>query len=442
MAEITSGRARRLLSVGSLTSAVGGSYLWQALKRPFQSDSRAGDDLLATHIRNAERIVAGSTELRGAFMKLVQMLSMRTDLFPAEALDRLAIVQSSVPPMAWERVRGVLVDELGASPEERFASFETDAFAAASLGQVHRATLHDGTPVVVKIQYPGVGATVQQDLKNVRALVKALTTLVRDVMRQDFDREEVVRELEARLREELDYEHEADNMERLRTLFASDRQVMVPRPYRALSSKRVLTMTRLEGYPLQDVMQPGVDAKLQRWVAEKLFRLLWRQVLEFGVFHADPHPGNYLVSHHPRIGLLDFGSVRVFEPEIRAGYLRLGRGLLARDDAEIGAACTMLGFAKDDPAPVVAMMHLICEPLETDAPYDPGSFDIMARGMQLTEIAVAHRIFHAPGHPVMLFRALMGLDGYLKNLGAVLNWHRIFADVVSAIPDPERIPTP
>ena len=113
MADITSGRARRLFSVGSLTSAVGGSYLWQALKRPFQSDERAGDDLLATHIRNAERIVAGSTELRGAFMKLVQMLSMRTDLFPAEALDRLAIVQSNVPPMPWERVRGVLVEELG-----------------------------------------------------------------------------------------------------------------------------------------------------------------------------------------------------------------------------------------------------------------------------------------------------------------------------------------
>jgi predicted unusual protein kinase regulating ubiquinone biosynthesis (AarF/ABC1/UbiB family) len=368
MADITSGRARRLFSVGGLTSAVGGSYLWQALKRPFQSDARAGDDLLATHIRNAERMVAGSTELRGAFMKLRRCCD--ADDSSAEALDRLAIVQSSVPPMPWERVRGVLVEELGAGPEERFASFDTEAFAAASVGQVHRAVLHDGTTVVVKIQYPGVGATVQQDLKNVRALVKALTTLVRDVMRQDFDREEVVRELEARLREELDYEHEIDNIERFRTLFASDRQVVVPRPYRELSSKRVLTMTRLEGYPLQDVMQPGVDEKLQRWVAEKLFRLLWRQVLELGVLHADPHPGNYLVSHHPRIGLLDFGSVRVFEPEIRAGYLRLARGLLARDDAEIGAACLTLGLAKDDPAPVVAMMHVICEPLERDAPRD------------------------------------------------------------------------
>lgn len=438
MVEITSGRARRLFSVGSLTSAVGGSYLWQALKRPFQSDSRAGEDLLAAHIRNAERIVAGSTELRGAFMKLVQMLSIRSDLFPPEALERLALVQSNVPPMPWERVRAVLVQELGAEPETRFARIEHEAFAAASLGQVHGATLADGTAVAVKIQYPGVAATVRQDLDNVRALVKAMTAVVRDVMRQDFDREEVVRELEARLSEELDYEREAANAQLFRRLFADDRELVIPRVYPALSTKRVLTMERLDGYPLQDIMAPGVDEDLKRWVAEKLFRLLWRQMLEFGVLHADPHPGNYLVTHHPRIGLLDFGSVRVFEPEIRRDYLRLARGVLATDDREIGAACLALGLAKDDPAPLVAMMHVICEPLERDAPWDPREYDLMARGMQVTELALANRVFHAPGHPVFLLRAMMGLDGYLRNLGAVLNWHRIFQDVVSRVPDTER----
>jgi len=279
MGDLTSGRARRLFSVGSLTSAVGGSYLWQALKRPFQSDERAGEDLLAAHIRNAERIVAGSTELRGAFMKLVQMLSMRSDLFPSEALERLAVVQSQVPPMPYERVRALLEAELGSAPEMRFASFEPEAFAAASLGQVHRARLRDGTAVAVKVQYPGVAETVRQDLRNVRALVKALTALVRDVMRQDFDREEVVRELEARLQEELDYVREADNAELFRRLFAGDREVVVPRVYRELSSKRVLTLELLDGYPLADLFVPEVDEGLRRWLAEKLFRLLWRQVL-------------------------------------------------------------------------------------------------------------------------------------------------------------------
>jgi hypothetical protein len=133
--------------------------------------------------------------------------------------------------------------------------------------------------------------------------------------------------------------------------------------------------------------------------------------------------------------------VRVFEPSIRLGYLRLARGLLAHDDAEIGAAALDLGLAKDDPAPMVAMLHVMCEPLERDAPFDPAAYDVVARGMQVTELAFANRVFHAPGHPVFLLRALMGLDGYLKGLGAVLNWHRIFRDVVSAIPDTERTPT-
>ncbi|TMA47078.1 MAG: AarF/ABC1/UbiB kinase family protein, partial [Deltaproteobacteria bacterium] len=133
MADITSGRTRRLLSVGRLTASVGGSYLWQAIKRPFQSVSHRERALLEAHIRNAERVVARSKELRGAFMKLAQMLSMRSDLLPGEALEVLSVVQSSVPPMPWARVRGVLVAELGAPPEERFRRIEREAFAAASL---------------------------------------------------------------------------------------------------------------------------------------------------------------------------------------------------------------------------------------------------------------------------------------------------------------------
>src|SRR6185295_3289582 len=147
-----SGRARRMLSVGRLTTTVGSSYLWQAVKRPFQSASRTERTLLEAHVRNAQRVVAGSKELRGAFMKLAQMLSMRNDLFPAEALEVLSVVQSSVPPMPFEQIRELLTEELGAPPEELFRRFEPDAFAAASLGQVHRAELPAGDPVAIKVQ--------------------------------------------------------------------------------------------------------------------------------------------------------------------------------------------------------------------------------------------------------------------------------------------------
>jgi predicted unusual protein kinase regulating ubiquinone biosynthesis (AarF/ABC1/UbiB family) len=437
MGDITAGRARRILSVGGLTTSVGGSYLWQALKRPFQSSSQQEATLLATHIRNARRLVERSTELRGAFMKMAQLLSMRHDLFPAEALEVLAAVQSSVPPMSWARVRRVLASELGAPPEERFGSIEHEAFAAASLGQVHRATLRGGKPVVVKVQYPGVADTVHQDLKNIRALVRVFDSIARDVMRQDVDSSEVVRELEERLAEELDYEHEATNLERFGKLLAPDHEVMVPRVFRRLSAKRVITMDRLDGYPLQDIMAPGVDQELKDWVAIKLFHLLWRQMFTFGVLHADPHPGNYLVTHHPKIGLLDFGSVRVFEPAIRLGYLRTARGLLAGDDAAVGDAVTALGFVHpgQTTGPFVEMLRIVCEPILADREYDPREYDIVERGLRISQIKLSNRLYRAPGHQVFFLRALAGLDGYLKAFGTVRNWHRIFRDIVHAVPD-------
>ena len=436
MADITSGRARRMFSVGRLTGTVGGSYLWQALKRPFQSASRADQALLEAHIRNAERIVTGSAALRGAFMKLTQLLSMRRDLFPAEALEVLSVVQSSVPPMPWPQVQTVLATELGPGWEKRFRSFDREAFAAASLGQVHRAALKSGASVAVKIQYPGVAKTVEQDLRNVRALLRVLATLARDVMRQDVDPEEVATELEARLQEELDYRTEASNLARFRTLLADDPEVEIPTVHKALSTERVLTMGYLEGYPIQDVMAPGVDAELKDWVAVKLFRLLWRQVLEFGALHTDPHPGNYLVTHHPHLAILDFGAVRLFEPAIRRGYVALAHALIAGDDAGIGDACRTLGFIgpQDDPAPFVRIVHVICEPLEKDVEFHPAEFDVMDRAAQVTQLAVQYRTFRTPGHHVFLFRALLGADAYLKALGTRRNWHRLFREIVEAVP--------
>lgn len=434
MSDITSGRARRALSLGGLTTAIGGSYLWQAIRRPFRSTPRADEALLAAHLRNAERIVSRSTELRGAFMKIVQLLSMRSDLFPDEALDVLKVVQSSVPPMPYEQIRAVLTAELGAPPEERFHRFEPDAFAAASLGQVHRAEITPGVPVAVKVQYPGVAETVHQDLRNVRALLRVLARIAREVMQRDVDVEAVATELELRLAEELDYRIEAANLVRFRELLADDREVRVPAHHPTHSTARVLTMEYLDGYPIQDVLAAEVDQQMRDWLSRKLFTLLWRQVLEFGLLHTDPHPGNYRVTHHPRIVLLDFGAVRRFEPAIRRGYLRLGRAFLANDDAEIGAACVDLGFAQGDPAPLIEIMRIVCEPLIVDAPFDPRSYDLFVRGAQVTQVAVAHGQLRAPGHHVFLVRALAGLDGYLKAAGTVYNWHRLFRDVVEAIP--------
>ena len=206
---ITKGRARRAIEMGGLASQVGTSYLWNTLRRPFLSQSRQDSELLETHIRNAQRIVESSTNLRGAFMKLIQMLSMRQDLLPGEALDVLRATQSSVPPMSYSTIAEQIRRETGRRPEALFRSFDQTAVAAASLGQVHRATLKDGRDVAVKVQYPGVESTVEEDLKNLKLLLRTLQALGRDVMRQKVDTAAVYTELESRLREELDYVNEA-----------------------------------------------------------------------------------------------------------------------------------------------------------------------------------------------------------------------------------------
>ncbi len=440
--QITTGRARRVLKVGSLTTSVGSSYLWQALKRPFQSQAQTDRGLLDAHVRNAVRIVEGSTELKGAFMKLVQMLSMRNDLLPGEALDVLATVQSSVPPMDADVIRAQIIRELGAPPEKVFAEFAPEAFAAASLGQVHRARLKNGADVVVKIQYPGVEETVDQDLKNIRALIAALVRIGRDVMGQRIDASEVARELEDRLREELDYVNEAQNLVRFRALFADDPEVEIPAPVPKYSSRRVLTMHFVEGYPLADILGPGVDQSLKDWVAIKYFQVMWRQIFEFGILHTDPHPGNYMVTHHPHLCMLDLGSVRVFDEPIRRAYLELAVSLLAGDEGGMSDCFVRLGFLDpgDDPAPMIRIMRIVFEPALVDRDFDPKDYQSVDRAMEIAQIAFEHRIFKSPGHRVFLGRALVGLESYVQQIGTVTNWRRVFMDCVARAQAARRPP--
>jgi predicted unusual protein kinase regulating ubiquinone biosynthesis (AarF/ABC1/UbiB family) len=181
-------------------------------------------------------------------------------------------------------------------------------------------------------------------------------------------------------------------------------------------------------------MAPGVDAEMKEWTAVKLFRLFYRQLLEFGVVQTDPHPGNYLVTHHPKICMLDFGCVRTLEEPIRRGYVRLARALVADDEAEMGAAGRDLGFVDKDPTVFVRLMRLSGSPLIRDAEFDPRTHDIVALATEATRIGMAGEPLLAPGHDVFIGRALLGLDGYMKAFGVVRNWHREFRSVLASLP--------
>jgi len=160
-------------------------------------------------------------------------------------------------------------------------------------------------------------------------------------------------------------------------------------------------------------------------------------VFEFGVLHTDPHPGNYLVTYHPKLAILDFGSIRIFPEEIRKGYHGLAAAILRRDQAAITKCLLQLGFINrdDDPEPMFRILDVIFEPVLKDRLYDPRKYDSIEKGMQVATIGIENRFFNVPGHRVFLVRALIGLDAYLKQLGTVANWHRIFKECVDRVRD-------
>lgn len=432
---IAKGRARRAMKVGGLATSVGSGYLREALLSPFRHPTKREEAMLDTHIATAMKIVESSQELRGAFTKLVQLLSMRDDILPAQMLDVLSSVQSSVPPMDYPLIREQVRKELGSAPEEIFAEFDEEAFAAASLGQVHRAVTKEGVEVVVKVQYPGVEDSVRQDLQNIKALLRTLTRVGRDVLRQKIDSSQVYAELEERLHEELDYENEARNIRLFRRMFADDPEVLIPAVYPEFSSRRVLTMEKLEGYSFADILAPGVEQSLKDWVAVKYFRVLWRQLFEYGVLHTDPNPGNYLVTFHPKLGILDFGAIRIFSPPLRKAYLDFARAILSRDQRALAESYLRLDYLNpgDDPEPMHEIVDIVFEPLHVDGDYDPRSYDAVDRGFRVAKIALEHRIFNDPNHRVFLVRALMGLDAYMKQFGTVRNWRATFQECVDSV---------
>jgi predicted unusual protein kinase regulating ubiquinone biosynthesis (AarF/ABC1/UbiB family) len=211
---------------------------------------------------------------------------------------------------------------------------------------------------------------------------------------------------------------------------------MIPRYIKELSSRRVLTMTFIDGYPLADVMGPEVDVELREWVARKIHEVAWRQILEFGLLHTDFHPGNYVVSHHPRLGVLDFGSIRRFPEPMRKALLQVARAILSGDDNALGAAMVRLGYldVEKDAAPMAKIIHLLFEPMRSDREFDPLKYDTVGKAAKVGEIALENRLYKSPAHSVFLIRALVGLEGITRGLGVKANYRRMFADAVERIP--------
>jgi predicted unusual protein kinase regulating ubiquinone biosynthesis (AarF/ABC1/UbiB family) len=398
----------------------------------------AGKRLLGMDIdrqRYAEELAAALGGLKGPIMKVAQLLSTIPEALPVEYAAELSQLQSHAPPMGSAFVRRRMAAELGPDWQSRFKEFALSAAASASLGQVHRATDHDGRTLAVKLQYPDMASAVEADLSQLRIIFE-----IHKRMEPAIETSEMLVEIAERLREELDYEREASHMRLYAAVFAGDPLVRVPEVVDDLSTKRLLTMTWLEGRKLTDYLRHPLEQR--NAIARAMFRAWWYPFSHHGVIHGDPHLGNYTVfetgAGPAGINLLDYGCIRAFAPKFVQGVIDLYHGLERGDRDLIVHAYETWGFAGLS-SEVIDILniwaHFIYGPLLDNRERTiaegttPGEYG-RREAFRVHEGLRQKGPVKVPREFVFMDRAAIGLGGVFLHLDAHQNWYRIFNETI------------
>ena len=326
--KVPSGRLSRLSSFGRLAGGIAGGVLAEGARKLASGERPHLSDLLLTPA-NATRVTNQLSKLRGAAMKLGQMISMDAgDVLPAELTAILSRLRNSAHFMPTTQLNKVLIAEWGVDWRRQFSHFETTPIAAASIGQVHRATLRDGTVLAVKVQYPGVADSIDADVDNVASLLR-----ISNLLPNTLDISSLLAEAKLQLNEEADYIREAAQMERYKKLLADDPNFLVPTTYAPLSGKKVLAMDFISGQSIEVLETKPQKTRDEAMAA--LLRLVLRELFEFGYMQTDPNFANYRwQAESGKIVLLDFGAARPVPDETVDAYRRLLQtGLDGNSDA-------------------------------------------------------------------------------------------------------------
>ena len=267
------------------------------------------------------RVRLALEELGPTFVKLGQVMSTRPDLLPPSYVAELVKLQDTVPPVEWEPIKARIESELGAGMDELFATFDPAPIAAASLAQVHAATLPDGDQIVVKVQRPDIQKTIETDLEILFDLARLLQA--RTLLSEIYDLPGIVEEFAATLRAELDYYREGRNADRFRASFAAESYLYIPQVYWDLTTRHVLVLERIEGIKIDDIDALDAAGYDRSRIAIHAARMIIKELLEDGFFHADPHPGNFIVMSGEVIGAMDFGMVGHLSQRMRTDLIRL-----------------------------------------------------------------------------------------------------------------------
>ena len=438
--QIPQSRIRRSAKLGTALGGQATRYAGTAAANVVRSDERAQERLESRHLESALKMASVLGEMKGAAMKIGQMASfIDVDFLPPEHREiyqeQLAKLRTSAPAMPWEQVHEILEDEYEKPPGRVFAEIEHEAFAAASIGQVHRAILHDGTKVAVKVQYPGIADALESDVANAGMIVR-----LAKVIAPGLDAKAVASELRERVLEELDYEFEAQNQRAFARAYDGHPFIFVPRVHSRHSRRRVLVSDYVEGRGFEEVKE--LDQDERDIFGEIVFRFCFGSIYHLQHFNADTHPGNYLLMNDGRVAFLDFGMTkRLTSEQIQLEQRAVDAA--GRDDPEaLREALHVLGFVSD-PKKVDAERLMKHVKMVGGWYLEDGEVRISPkRVMKMIEVTSDPRSdFYdlvrresLPADELMGRRMETGLLAVLAQLRATANWHRIMREWVYADP--------
>jgi predicted unusual protein kinase regulating ubiquinone biosynthesis (AarF/ABC1/UbiB family) len=438
------GRLARLAALApkGVPIALEGAKRALGMRKPEETTDEARKKMAEDAKKAAEALLKTLGEMKGLPLKVGQMVSYVDGLAPPGYEERfkaeLKKLQDKAPPLSAEAAVKVVTAELGAPPHEVFAEWEDEPFAAASIGQVHRATTKDGAKVAVKVQYPGIDKAIEADLKSLSFFHGMISPIAKKLHSQ-----QTLDEISQVFRDELDYGREAQMADVFRRIHQGDPRVIIPRVHHSLTTKRVLTTDLLGGAAYADFVKSG-SQESKNLAGETLWRFTFRALLRHGHLYADPHPGNYRFYDDGTVGFLDFGCIKVLPPELVGGMKRYMGAAMDADWHEFDRACVeVLGYDPEDESwdlyrsytlqllmPIMTKEPWVCS---TESAREAVQY--ISRGMRKLmfkegEIPQLPKVPKMPQDFTFVNRLQWGLASVLAGLGTVASFRAIMEDWV------------